>query len=249
MPLAGTVARLARRLEAARVGRDGRSVVFVCHSLGGVLAKELVAASLLLSSSSSSPSSPSSSTSSHACNNRQRGGGGGGGGGAAIPEASLIGERTRGVVFYACPHRGSWLAGIGWNLRFLGAAPAAPVSHLRSGPHLTEPDAALRARHALGKLRVLSFGETERLAVAPLLPRVLVVPPESAAPGYGEFVLLEGEDHIGVCKPGSRDDVGYERCRLVVEAVIREAVAEEREEGRERRRREEEEKEAGEESR
>ena len=78
--------------------------------------------------------------------------------------------------------------------------------------------------------------ETERLAVAPLLPRVLVVPPESAAPGYGDFVLLEGEDHIGVCKPGSREDASYERCRLVVEAVIREAEAEERE-GREERRR------------
>ena len=217
MPLAGTVARLARRLEAARVGRDGRRVVFVCHSLGGVLAKELIATSLLMNSSSSLSSSSKSSS---------------------------IGEQTRGVVFYACPHRGSWLAGIGWNLRFLGAAPAAPVSHLRYGPHLMQPDAALKARHALGKLRVLSFGETERLAVAPLLPRVLVVPPESASPGYGEFVLLEGEDHIGVCKPGAREDVGYERCRLVVEAVIREAEREEREEKKEKRRREEEKEEA-----
>jgi hypothetical protein len=93
---------------------------------------------------------------------------------------------------------------------------------------------------------VLSFGETEKLAVAPLLPRVLVVPPDSASPGYGEFVLLEGEDHIGVCKPGSREDRSYERCRLVVEAVIREAEAEERERAKKRRRRKKEEKEAGE---
>lgn len=219
MPLAGTVARLARRLEAARVGKDGRKVVFVCHSLGGVLAKELVAASLLLSQTSSSAVNNTSNSSRD-----------------AIPQS--LGEQTRAVVFYACPHRGSWLAGIGWNLRFLGAAPAAPVSHLKPGPHLAEPDAALRARHALGKLRVLSFGETERLAVAPLLPRVLVVPPDSASPGYGEFVLLEGEDHIGVCKPGSREAPGYERCRLVVEAVIRDAEAEEarEKEGRRRKR-------------
>ena len=94
---------------------------------------------------------------------------------------------------------------------------------------MSQPDAVLRERHARGKLRVLSFGETERLAVAPLLPRVLVVPPESASPGYGEFVLLEGEDHLGVCKPGSKEDLGYERCRLVVEAVVREAEAEEAE--------------------
>ena len=41
-----------------------------------------------------------------------------------------------GLVFYATPHVGSWLADIGWTLRFVGASPAASVLHLRPGKHL-----------------------------------------------------------------------------------------------------------------
>ncbi len=43
-------------------------------------------------------------------------------------------RQTRGLAFYATPHHGSWLADVGWNLRFLGASPAASVVHLKRGP-------------------------------------------------------------------------------------------------------------------
>ena len=43
---------------------------------------------------------------------------------------------TSGLVFYACPHFGSSLANIGWNLRYVGASPAASVFHLKPGKHL-----------------------------------------------------------------------------------------------------------------
>lgn len=43
---------------------------------------------------------------------------------------------TAGLVFYACPHFGSNLANIGWNLRYVGASPAASVVHLKPGKHL-----------------------------------------------------------------------------------------------------------------
>ena len=112
---------------------------------------------------------------------------------------------------------------MGWNLRFVGAAPAASVVHLKPGPHLEDADAVLHRAHAAGSLRVLSFGETVRMAVAPLLPRVLVVPPDSAAPGYGPFWLLPGRDHIAVCKPGSRTDPAYAETVALVEAVLRDA--------------------------
>ncbi len=45
-------------------------------------------------------------------------------------------DATAGLVFYATPHHGSWLADIGWNLRFLGASPASSVVHLKPGSHL-----------------------------------------------------------------------------------------------------------------
>lgn len=45
-------------------------------------------------------------------------------------------DATAGLVFYATPHHGSWLADVGWNLRFLGASPASSVVHLKPGAHL-----------------------------------------------------------------------------------------------------------------
>lgn len=48
-------------------------------------------------------------------------------------------RQTRGLAFYATPHHGSWLADVGWNLRFLGASPAASVVHLKRGPQQEVP--------------------------------------------------------------------------------------------------------------
>ena len=36
-----------------------------------------------------------------------------------------------------------------------------------------------------------------------------VVPETSSYPGYGNFVLLEGIDHINVCKPPHKSNVAY----------------------------------------
>lgn len=47
-----------------------------------------------------------------------------------------LAEAAQGLIFYACPHLGSWLADWGWTLRWLGASPAAAVLHLKPGPHL-----------------------------------------------------------------------------------------------------------------
>ncbi len=47
-----------------------------------------------------------------------------------------LADATVGLVFYACPHNGSWLAGWGWNLRYVGASPALSVVHLKPGLHL-----------------------------------------------------------------------------------------------------------------
>ena len=54
----------------------------------------------------------------------------------ASPQHAQLSAAARGLVTYATPHFGTWLADVGWNLRYIGASPAAAVSHLKPGPHL-----------------------------------------------------------------------------------------------------------------
>jgi hypothetical protein len=39
--------------------------------------------------------------------------------------------------------------------------------------------------------------------------QVVIVPFESAYPGFGDVKLLAGRDHVDVCKPDSREDEIY----------------------------------------
>lgn len=59
-----------------------------------------------------------------------------------------------------------------------------------------EANARLRARADAGALRMLSFGEGAPSRVTALLPKLIVVPPDSAYPGFGDFQPLPGLDHI-----------------------------------------------------
>lgn len=100
LPVWGTVGQLLDSLAAAGVGQ--RPVVFVCHSMGGILVKEMLLQSMQE--------------------------------GAPAHHRQLM-EQTAGLVFYATPHHGSWMAEWGWNLRYLGGSPASAVAHLKPGPH------------------------------------------------------------------------------------------------------------------
>ncbi len=67
-----------------------------------------------------------------------------------------------------------------------------------------------------GRLSVLSYCEGEPLKLVGLLPKMLVVPAETAFPGYGTTVTLPHADHIDTCKPPSREDPAYaELLRLI----------------------------------
>lgn len=74
---------------------------------------------------------------------------------------------------------------------------------------LQEVDSVIKQLHEERHLPVLSFGEGAPLSVLMGLPPLVVVPDSSAHPGYGDFVLLEGVDHINACKPVSKDDPSY----------------------------------------
>lgn len=80
-------------------------------------------------------------------------------------------------------------------------------------------------RHLSEGLPVLSLGEGQPMSIAGLLPRMLVVPPEGASPGYGEFVLLQNADHIDTCKPRSREDPAYSTVQAFLSKCAERAAA------------------------
>lgn len=49
-----------------------------------------------------------------------------------------------------------------------------------------------------------------------------VVPEASSYPGYGDFVLLKGIDHISVCKPPQRSDLAYLKLMDFLRARVQE---------------------------
>lgn len=72
-----------------------------------------------------------------------------------------------------------------------------------------EVDGVIKQMHEQKGIPVLSFGEGEPLSVLMGLPPLVVVPEASAYPGYGDFVLLQGVNHINACKPVSKEDPSY----------------------------------------
>ncbi|XP_078474549.1 protein SERAC1 isoform X2 [Lampetra planeri] len=96
-----------------------------------------------------------------------------------IPEFRQVVEKTRGVVFYSVPHRGSRLAELSRNVGYL-LFPSVEVKELgRDSPRLKELHAAFTALVQRRRLRVLSFGETRATPVHGLI-RMLVVPLHSS---------------------------------------------------------------------
>ncbi|KAJ7558284.1 hypothetical protein O6H91_04G032200 [Diphasiastrum complanatum] len=126
---------------------------------------------------------------------------------------SHLPKRTSGIIFYSCPHFGSKLADMPWRMGLL-LRPAPSIGELRSGsPRLEELNHFIRQLHHKGDLQVLSFCETK---VTPVVEgyggwalRMEVVPIESAYPGYGDLVVLDGIDHVSSCKPVNHTDPAY----------------------------------------
>ncbi|KAK1277228.1 hypothetical protein QJS04_geneDACA017175 [Acorus gramineus] len=174
LPLQEVSSVLLKKLVAAGIG--DRPVVFITHSMGGLIVKEMLYE-------------------------------------ARENNIDNFVNNTIGVVFYSCPHFGSRLADMPWRMGYV-LRPAPSIWELRSGsPRLVELNDFLRHLHNKRLLEVLSFSETK---VTPIVEgyggwaiRMEIVPIESAYPGFGELVVLDGTDHINSCKPVNRCDPSY----------------------------------------
>ncbi|XP_028415090.1 protein SERAC1-like [Dendronephthya gigantea] len=121
-------------------------------------------------------------------------------------EFSSLQSNTKGVVFYAVPHKGSEIASmVAGKARYL-FLPSSEVKALQKGSEYLE----VLQKNFLdlvqnNKVEVLSFAETEP---AKIVRDTLIVSPDSADFGVGEFIQLPA-NHYNVCKPRSRCDPTY----------------------------------------
>ncbi|KAL6752465.1 hypothetical protein V8C86DRAFT_2754006 [Haematococcus lacustris] len=238
LPVEVTAVALAEALRAAGCGQ--RPLVFVAHSMGGLLVKEMLARSLHAADQLQASSLPNQASDPV--------------GSAALAASASLVTATRGVLFFATPHQGSGLAALGWKLRHLpGTAPAPCLAQLQPGPHLVALNSVLARLHSrpapppsplpaaglpgtqplvegdtarwqqLGGLRVVSAAEGQPTSLGPLLPAMLIVPRESAHPGFGLQTVLPEHDHVSLCKPASRDALAYRLVAEMLRDVLREA--------------------------
>lgn len=180
---ASTSDEIAHKLAAARVGASGRPIVFVTHSLGGVLLKQMLHDSV---DQSHRPSA-----------------------GASLVD-SVRGVVFYGVPHHGSPVAQAVRA---LQPQRLGIEQHPVTEHLHGTAHsemLNDWCADLFEERGIA---ALSIGETLpcRLPVVGL--ETVVVPSASANPGFGDFVSVPGATHMSVCKPTSPQDVRYTLAR------------------------------------
>lgn len=233
--LAALSENLLQNLLAAGCGQ--RPLVLIGHSLGGLLIKTMYSRAseggeaVVASEASERRGDEGGEASGGEASSS---GGAAAGGGPQLPVARLsyapFADALRAAVFYSCPHFGSHLADI-YNWRMFRPSPT--VEDLSTfAPHFLHINAALRAAHHDRGVRVLSYleGTPTKLAPLPLLRgrhvQAVVVPMESAYPGFGDVVVQTDRDHILSCKPISREDVAYWRTLELVRDVVEHAAQE-----------------------
>ncbi|RHY35099.1 hypothetical protein DYB32_000430 [Aphanomyces invadans] len=176
-------------LQTARIGANGRPVVFITHSMGGLLVRATWMRPHILKTMSQVKEMLSQAT------------------GAGLD----IARQTVGVVFLAVPHFGANLATLNnETLRNLVQAHPATKHLNENNSRLAQLNAAFEAL----QIPSLSLGEG---APAPLGLGVshLVVKPESADPHIplSTFHMIPHAHHMDICKPPTPTDPRYSLIR------------------------------------
>ena len=187
-------------LRAAGVG--DRPVVFVTHSMGGLLVKQMLCDASDERISSVMDVTATGTTAITTASNK-------------VSVRSIPGM-TKGIMFYSCPHFGSPLL----NYLIPGVhqvmLPSAQLLDLRyESPHLSLLNAKLSRLCRGFNIAIMSLAEgsltplTEVWEDSGVNISVDIVPPESSYPGFGDFHQLKGITHVNTCKPTSKETDAY----------------------------------------
>ncbi|PIK48333.1 hypothetical protein BSL78_14782 [Apostichopus japonicus] len=169
---------IIHKLREAGLGQ--RPIIWVTHSMGGLLVKQMILDSENLASDETT--SGKSSTS--------------------------IAGQTRAVIFYSTPHHGTSLAAYSQQAKYL-LLPSVEVKELVQGsPYLRSLHGRFRAFVQAKQIPILSFGEKKATNIG-LSIRTLVVPASSSNPGFGEHYDLD-MNHLNICKPASHTSPLYQ---------------------------------------
>jgi hypothetical protein len=191
------------KLQKAQVGGGSHSkrrpVLFVTHSLGGVLLKQV-----LLDSAAESNHHRNCNCRRIACEKCDHDDNG------CNDDDSLL-DHVNGVIFYGVPHHGSPIAQTiqNFKIKSLGIHQHPVTEHLHGTPHLQMLNDWCKNVFERRGISALSLGENLPCKLPVIGFEALVVPPSSADPGFGEFVSLGDATHTNVCKPSSKEDQRY----------------------------------------
>lgn len=164
-----------------QVGVGQRPIIWVTHSMGGLLVKRMLIAAYE----------------------------------SEDKDLHNIFQRTKGIIFFSCPHLGSEVADLKMPTEML-FWPSLEVQELRyRSAALVDLHLRFLQLLEVSPMSILSFTETKSTNVTAVKWPVKFVQPHSADPGVGEFFEIP-LDHIDICKPVGRHSFLY---RKVIEFI------------------------------
>jgi len=231
--LEARAAEMAAKLEAAGVGQDGRRIVWVVHSMGGLIVKQILL-NLAMAEERERERERERTSAGGPGMRRQ----------PSSPASSALLRQTAGVVFYSTPHLGTWIPnGMLSHQNMLSRAffPSYELLDLQNVGKLRELNARFKAHvieggmtahaatggSARDPLPTLSLGEgigTPLLHLNRATQRVVswrFVMPDSSRPGFGQFLYFPTQNHLTICKPKTMLDENYTAVRKFIAQAIR----------------------------